>query len=278
LEYNGFQNQVSSDMRTARVLTFLAILLAFGHASCACMPIKLGYVNLHRPPYFLGAGSVEAPNPGATVQLVRDIAASAGCTVVSVRLPPLRLRQALSNAVIDAMLMDASDSDLVRYALPQSHNGELDAKRAIPMYTVVFVRADDRIPSDTDPNSYFINHRLGMNNGATLAEQLRKQGAKVDDGAQDGARNLEKLVRGRIDGYAATMVSPTQMDAFVGATFGKQLVRLGTSLRVHHFWLAFNRRYYEDNRSEVEAMWAWIGVHGHKRFVDLVEQYQRLPR
>jgi hypothetical protein len=122
------------------------------------------------------------------------------------------LRQALNNGVIDAMLMDANDSDLVHYALPQTQTSQLDVKRAIPMYTVVFVRTADTIPSDTDPNAYFISHRLGMNNGATLAEQLRKQGAKVDDGAQDGARNLEKLVRGRVDGYAATIVSPAQMD------------------------------------------------------------------
>jgi hypothetical protein len=261
-------------MRTARILTFLAILLAFGYAKCACMPMKLGYVNLHRPPYFLGTGSAEAANPGATVHLIRDIAASAGCEVVSVRLPPLRLRQALNNGVIDAMLMDANDSDLVHYALPQTQTGQLDVKRAVPMYTVVFVRTADTIPSDTDPNAYFISHRLGMNNGATLAEQLRKQGAKVDDGAQDGARNLEKLVRGRVDGYAATIVSPAQMDAFIAATFGKQLVRLERPLRVHHFWLAFNKRYYEGNRSQVEAMWAWIGAHGHMRFVTLVEQYQ----
>jgi len=58
------------------------------------------------------------------------------------------------------------------------------------------------------------------------------------------------------------------------ATFGKQLVRLERPLRVHHFWLAFNKRYYENNRSQVEAMWAWIGAHGHMRFVTLVEQYQ----
>jgi hypothetical protein len=277
LEYNGFQNQLSSDMRMARVLIFLATLLAFDYADGACVPMKLGYVNQHRPPYFLGASSVEARPPGATVQLVREIADSAGCEISSVRLPPLRLRQALGDAVIDAMLMDAGDSDLDHYALPQTRDGKLDAKRAIRMYTVVFVRADDKIPLDADPSLYFASRRLGMNNGASLAEQMRKQGATIDDGAQDGARNLEKLVRGRIDGYAATMVSPTQMDAFIGATFGKQVVRLDTPLRIHYFWLGFNKQYYERNRPQVEAMWNWLGAHGHLRFAELVEQYQRTP-
>jgi len=264
-------------MRKADLLSCLAMLLAIDCASCACMPIRLGYVNLHRPPYFLGTGSVEAPAPGATVELIRDTAAVAGCLVVSVRLPPLRLRQALDSDAIDAMLMDANDTDLANYALPQSHEGKLDAERAIRMYTVVFVRAGDKIPLDADPRTYFSTRRLGMNKGASLAAQLRTQGYAIDDGAQDGARNLEKLARGRIDGYAATLVAPTHMDALIAATYGKQLVRLETPLRIHNFWLGFSKDYYSRNRPQVDAMWGWIGSHGHTRFVELVEKYQKTP-
>jgi hypothetical protein len=187
----------------------------------------------------------------------------------------LRLRQALTDGVIDAMMMDASDSDLAHYALPLTSAGKLDAKRAIPMYTVVFVRAEDQVPLDSDPNSYFTSRRLGMNNGATLAEQMRKQGVSVDDGAKDGASNLEKLIRGRIDGYAATLVTPMQMDAYINGTFGAKLVRLAAPLRVHHFWLGFNKRYYDRNRPQVEAMWEQLGMQGQAHFTDLVEQYQR---
>jgi hypothetical protein len=211
------------------------------------------------------------------VELIRDTAAVAGCPVVSVRLPPLRLRQALDSDAIDAMLMDASDTDLANYALPQSHDGKLDAERAIRMYTVVFVRAGDKIPLDADPRTYFSTRRLGMNKGASLAAQLRTQGFIVDDGAQDGARNLEKLARGRIDGYAATLVAPTHMDALIAATYGKQLVRLETPLRIHNFWLGFSKDYYARNQTQVDAMWGWIGSHGHTRFVELVEKYQKTP-
>ncbi len=264
-------------MRKADLLFFLAMFLAFADASCACMPFRLGYVNQHRPPYFLGSGSSEPRAPGATVELIRAIAASAGCQVISVRLPPLRLRQALGHADIDAMLMDANDSDLSTYALPQTRNGKLDDSRAIPMYTVVFVRAGDGIPLDTDPRTAFATRRLGMNNGASLAAQMRAQGFNIDDGAQDGERNLEKLIRGRIDGYAATLVAPTHMDAFITATYGKQLARIEKPLRIHHFWLGFSKRYFERNQAQVEAMWGWLGTHGHARFVELVEQYQRTP-
>jgi hypothetical protein len=264
-------------MRKGHLLYLFAMLLAPDYASGACTPVRLGYVNQHRPPYFLGASSVESRAPGATVDLLRAMASAAGCDLVSVRLPPLRLRQALVDDGIDAMLMDAVDSDVAEFALPQGANGKLDADRAVRMYTVVFVRADDKLAPDTDPRSYFATHRLGTNNGATLAVQLRAQGFTVDDGAHDSPRNLEKLARGRIDGYAATMVSPGRMDAVVSAKFGKQLVRLDTPLRTHHFWLAFSKPYYQHNRTQVHAMWDWLGAHGNARFAELVEQYDRAP-
>jgi polar amino acid transport system substrate-binding protein len=137
----------------------------------------------------------------------------------------------------------AAGSDLADFALPQLSSGKLDADRAMRMYTVVFVRARDMIP----------------------------------DGGHDGPRNLEKLARGRIDGYAATLVSPTRMDAYIAARFGKQLLQLAQPLRIHHFWLGFSKRYYERNRPQVEAMWNWMGAHGHARFVELVEQYEKTP-
>lgn len=263
-------------MRLAHLLSFLAMLLASDFASSACTPIRLGYVNQHRPPYFLGASSIESRFPGATVDLLRDMAASAGCEVVSVRLPPLRLRQALLNGDIDATLMDAGHSDLDEVALPHTNSGKLDAERAVRMYTVVFVRADDKIPPHTDPRVYFATRRLGTNNGASLAVQLRAQGFTIDDGAHDSPRNLEKLARGRIDGYAATMVAPNRMDPFVTAKFGARLVRLDTPLRIHHFWLGFSKHYYERNRAQVDAMWDWMGAHGNARFVERVEQYEKM--
>lgn len=264
-------------MHAAHIVAILAMLLAIDHASGMCTPLRLGYVNQHRPPYFLGSGSAESRAPGASVDLMRDVAASAGCRIISVRLPPLRLRKAMDNDSIDAMLMAAGQSDVSHYALPLTKNGRLDEARAIPMYTVVFVRADDKLPANTDPQHYFASHRLGMNNGSTLAAQLRTMGFTIDDGAHDGARNLEKLARGRIDGYAATLVTPGQLDASIAASFGKQIVRLDTPLRTHHFWLAFTKRYHDRHRDAVETMWNWVGEHGHQRFVERVNEYGNTP-
>jgi polar amino acid transport system substrate-binding protein len=264
-------------MRAAQIILTLALLAMAHHARSACTPFRLGFVNQHRPPYFLGNGSTEARPPGASVDLIRDISAAAGCAIMAVRLPPLRLRNALVSRDIDATLMNVAETDAGEFALPLDKNGKLDPARAVTMYTVVFVRAADNIPLDADPRAYFMSHRLGTNNGASLAAQLRGEGFHIDDGAHDGERNLEKLARGRIDGYAATVVSPMNMDASVAAKFGSKLVRLKTPLRIHHFWLGFTKSYYARNRDAVETMWAWMGEHADLRFAWHVEQYAKVP-
>ncbi len=264
-------------MHAVRIFLLLAASLLANPASGACAPLRLGYVDQHRPPYFLGDGRQEGRPPGATVDLLREIATAAGCAIVSVRLPPRRLRDALVKQDIDATLMNASAADAAEFALPLNPQGALDPLRAATMYTVVFVRASDEIAPPTDPRLYFKSHKLGMNTGASLAAQLRSEGVQVDDGAHDGARNLEKLVRGRIDGYAATMVAPTSMDPALSAQFGRRIVRLAIPLRTHHFWLAFTKPYYERNREAVEHMWASMGAHADQRFAYHVERYARLP-
>jgi hypothetical protein len=254
----------------------LALTLA-GEAWAACAPLRVGIVDQHRPPYFIGRGAVEAARPGATVELLREAGASAGCKVVSVRLPALRLRHALETGTIDAMLMEAGTEDAQAFALPLDAGGHADTARGLPMFTMAFVRAADKAAADADPALFFATRTLGVNNGATLAVKLRKEGLRVDDGAADSARNLEKLARGRIDGYAAIMVAPTDADANVAALYGEQLQRMERPLRTQHFWLVFTRSYQHSNRAQVDAMWDWLGTRGHARFVALVGQYNK-PR
>jgi hypothetical protein len=261
-------------MRSAHVVAVILMVLAAGPAAGSCTPLRLGYVNQHRPPFAIGAGSFVPPAAGASVDLVREAGVSAGCSIVAVRLPPLRLRAALESGAIDAMLLDASEADTAHFALPIAKNGQLDRDRALPMYTMVYVRVQDKAAADADPAAFFATQVLGVNNGASLAGKLRAAGMRIDDGAQDTPRNLEKLVRQRIGGYAATGVSPEGIDRAVAAHYGNQVARLDKPLRIHHFWLATTRRWYAGNRDQAEAIWDWIGAHGQDRFIALVKKYE----
>jgi hypothetical protein len=261
-------------MRSLNVFAAIAIALAAGQAVAACAPVRVGYIDQHRPPYYMGAGAVVPARAGASIELIREIVASAGCDAIFVRLPLLRMRAALIAGTIDAMPMDASEDDALLVALPKDKAGRLDRSRALRYHTVVFVRAADQLPADTDPAVYFKTHTLGVNHGASMVPQLQAHGYQVDEGALDAPRNLQKLLRKRVDGYGASLVAVGDMDGVVAASFGAQVLRLQKPLRVTNIWLGVSKAYFEKNPRQTEVMWNWVGAHSAARFATLVKKYE----
>lgn len=251
------------------------LMLAAGSAAAACAPLRLGYVDHHRPPYYMGTGNAEAAPAGASVDLVREVAASAGCTVITVRLPHGRLRSALKAGVIDAMPMEAAETDTQQYALPLDAAGNLDTSKALRVHTVVFVRAGDAALRKLDPKHAFRERWLGANHAAPVGVSLRQLGLRVDDGALDAQRNLEKLMRSRIDGYAISVAAPADMDAWIAARFGKAIVRLEPPVQSNHVWLAVSKDYHARNPVQVKAMWDWVAQNGQARFARLIRKYEK---
>lgn len=250
-------------------------MLAASSAAAACTPLRLGYADQHRPPYYLGSGNAEAKPAGAGVDLIREAAAIVGCKVTSVRLPPARLRSALKAGTIDAMPMEAVEPDRYLYALPLDAAGNLDAGKALRVHTVVFVRASDSALRNIDPARDFGQRWLGSNHAASLVAPLRKLGFRVDDGALDTERNLEKLMRKRIDGYAASVAAAGDMDNWVAAKYGKAIVRLERPVQTNNIWLAINKDYYARHPVQVTALWDWIAEHGRQRFAKIVRGYDK---
>lgn len=261
-------------LRMKKFTLAISLALVAGQAAGACTQMRLGYIDQHRPPYYMGGGIVEPQKPGASVELMRAIAASAGCAVVAVRLPLPRLRAALEAGTIDAMPLDATEEDGDKFALPRNKTGKLDRDKALSFNTVVFVRASDKLPRDADPSDYFKTRALGFNHGAGVAMQLRARGYQVDDGALESNGNIEKLLRKRIDGYGVSLVSASDMDRVVAASYGARVVRMNKPLRVSNIWLALSKDFYDKNPKQAETMWNWIGAQGHVRFAELVKKYQ----
>lgn len=255
--------------------TLIALIAAAGQASAACAPLRLGYMDQHRPPYYLGTGPDEASPPGAGIDLLRELAAYSNCTMRTSRLPLVRLRAAVKAGQIDAIPLEATQADIPNYALPVDASGNLDPTKALRLHTVVFVRAADTALRSAHPARAFNERTLGLNHAAPMATILREQGVKVDDGAIDAERNLEKLMLNRIDGYAISVSSPSDMDAWVAAKFGNAVVRMEQPLVTHYIWLAMNKDYYARNRATVDAMWAWLGETGRVRFAKLIKKYDK---
>lgn len=264
-------------MRILRLFSLSIGLVLAAHAGAACPALRYGYTDKAVTPYYLGTGSKAPEPPGALAELAREAAASAHCPAEFVRMPPARLHKSLGEGVIDAMSLFAPDvvGEMPNVIYPRDKQGNLDTARALPLYTVVFVRARDGLSLDGEPGLTLQGKIIGVSQGAPHIKYLQKAGVAVDAGAANPDRNFEKLKLGRIDGFAISLSTPEDMDAAVAKRYGKQFVRLRKPILVINSWLAMNRSYYENNRAASEAIWDWYGAHGRTRLNALLKKYGR---
>nr|WP_315252419.1 hypothetical protein [uncultured Duganella sp.] len=257
-----------------RVL-FVLSLLSILNAHAACTPVRIGYMDQDRPPYWLGKGT-EVPEPaGAAVDYLRAAAtATMPCAVQFVRLPAHRLRIALQTGAVDFLPIEERAELPPEVVLPRDRNGAPDRNRAIHTSIIVLVRGADQLAPDTLTPRYFQGRVMGVPYGAPYADALRAAGIKVDEGGRDLESNVGKLRLKRVDGVALTVGSPGDMDQAVAERYGNEVVRLRVPLFSGNIWLATNPAYYAAHRDEVEAIWAWIAAHQNE-LAGMLAKYNR---
>lgn len=255
-------------------LPLSALLLGACLQVQAACTVRAAYPNTDTPPNYIGSGSAVPDPPGAGVELMKEIVAGGGCTVGTLtRLPPLRVRSSMEAGQVDVAPLNVLADAGTGVVFPTNKQGQADQERALRVYFVMFVRAADNIPKNTDPATLLAGRRIGLTHGSTLAPILRQSGVNVDNGAVDSTRNLDKLLRNRIDAFTVSLANIDDMDAVVAARFGNAIVRLDKPLRVSHVWLAVSKDFYAAHQAQVEAMWNWVGANASKRFGDLLKKY-----
>ncbi|HEU4375262.1 MAG TPA: hypothetical protein VFS02_17330 [Telluria sp.] len=242
-------------------------------AMAECLPIEVGYLDQHRPPYWLGVGTTVPAVPGAGAELIRRFTASAGCPAAFLRMPVLRIKPAVAAGEIDFGPMQASARGTPGIVFPLDKHGRLDRRRSIPMSIVVFVRAGDQASRGGRPFHYFHGRTLGTTLGSAYVGKLRESGFLVDSGGVDVASNFEKLRLRRFDGFAVSLIAPGDMDSYVAAKYHGDIVRVAAPLLSDHIWLAASQKYYSRHPQRVEAMWDWLGTSGKKEFGELLSKY-----
>lgn len=257
----------------ASVFLFLCV---GAHAAEPCKPVRVGYSDRERLPYYVGNGVVVPAKPGALVELLQEAVRSGGCQPVFVRLPAARVRMALASGTIDIAPTYTPGDAQADYVVAMA-GGEPDTRRALRSMSIVFVRAEDQLPATTDPMEYFKNHVLAANQGTMLASQLKAAGLQVDDRSVGSDSNFDKLRLKRVAGFTVAVLTLSALDPYLAAQHGKKLVRLDKPLGVSHVWLGANRNYYQRNREQVETTWNWLGAHGAQQIDALTRKYTAAP-
>ncbi|SFG53867.1 extracellular solute-binding protein, family 3 [Duganella sp. CF458] len=221
----------------------------------------------------MGNGAAVPEPAGASVEWIREFAASGGCGIELVRLPVLRLRSALASGAVDFAPVDITADGQPGITIPRNAQGQPDLKRAATVVVVAFVRAKDGYSRDRDPMEMLRGKRVGLMYGSSYGAKLEKAGAILDQGAPTVPSNFEKLQLGRVDVVIVPMIAASDLDKYVAERFKGQLVRLDKPVLKSYNWIAVNTAYYEAHRHEVDTLWNWLGTEGNKRFKLLLRKY-----
>lgn len=249
-------------LRAGILLMLLAAAMAIASAAPAdhCIPIRVGYMDQNRPPYWLGDGDKVPDPPGAAVDLIRDAVQGSGfgpCTPVWVRLPPARIKIALAAGDIDLAPLGEMSFYPAEIAIPRDKAGNIDLNRALHNQVLVLVRARDKLPANLNPAQYFKDKTLGIPMGNSYIGRLRDVGLTLDDGARDLDRNIEKLRLGRVDGVVVAAVAPAHLKQTLDKYKG-EIIQLPQPLLNIRLWLAFNDSFYHAHPQQAEALWTWL--------------------
>ncbi|NGZ84239.1 transporter substrate-binding domain-containing protein [Duganella aceris] len=258
----------------AGIMLMLAVAAPLARGA-GCVHLRVGYMDQHRPPYWMGDGDKVPNPPGASVDLIHDAAIGAGfgCEPTWVRLPVARLKVALVNGDIDMTTIGEQAYYPAEIALPRDKAGNIDLNRALHNTLVVLVRAKDNLPASTNPMQYFQGKVLGAPQGNSYSARLREAGLTVDEGGRDLDRNIEKLKLGRVDGVVVAAVVPAHLKATLDKYKGT-VVQLPQPMVNTRLWLAFNDSYYRAHREQVEALWTWLD-NNRNRLGYVMQKYRK---
>ncbi|NYE61259.1 hypothetical protein FHW58_002466 [Duganella sp. 1224] len=262
----------------AGILSMLLAASALASAAPApsCIPIRVGYVDQNRPPYWLGDGDKVPDPPGAGVDLIRDAVQASGfgpCTPSWVRLPAARIKIALAAGDIDLAPLGEMPFYPAEIAIPRDKAGNIDLNRAMHNQVLVLVRTRDKLPPNTNPMQYFRGKTLGIPMGNSYTARLREAGLTLDDGARDLDRNIEKLRLGRVDGVVVAAVMPSHLKQTLDKYKG-EIMQLQQPLLNIRLWLAFNDSFYHAHPQQAEALWTWLDTN-RNRLGYVMQRYRK---
>jgi ABC-type amino acid transport substrate-binding protein len=245
-----------------RQIPLAVLLCCAAGVEAGCPPVRIGYIDQDRPPYWLGSGNEVAEPAGVGVDYLRATAAATiPCPIQFVRMPSTRLRVALQAGEVDYLPIEERPDLPPDIVLPRDRNGVLDRSRALHTSIIVLVRAADQLAPDTITPRYFQGKVMGVPYGAPYTDALRAAGIRVDDGGRDLERNIGKLRLKRVDGIALTVGQLNDMDQSIAERYGNEIVRLRVPLFSSNIWLATNPAYYAAHKEQVEAVWTWMATH-----------------
>lgn len=194
--------------------------------------------------------------PGSMQIMIVNASRAVNLSVDVRALPWKRCLESVKAGKIDAII-GASDVPLIRQfaEFPKVPGTEFpDETRSLGTARIMLVK---RVGSDIEWNGRSLSHLkkpVGVAMGTLIMQStVQKLGGNPDDGAVTDDQNMKKLLQHRVDLMAGY---ENDLEVLIRKGYAGQVAILPTPLIESHYFLAFSKHFYSNNRILTESIWS----------------------
>jgi polar amino acid transport system substrate-binding protein len=250
--------------RAPWILLIAALYAASTHAERITM--RLGYSDEEAPPYLIRH---DLQPSGIAIDIIRQAATDIDITLEFLRMPNRRVLENLKLGAIDGAFMFSFNSERMHNGQYPMKDGALDEEKRITILSYFLYR---RKGADLHWDGHRLsgtNLFIGANNGYSIANDLRKMGAAVEE-ARSTEQNFSKLKRGRI---AAVAHQESVADPYLQSAGIPQIEKVYPPLSTKHYFVMLSHNFVAKHPEPANRLWARIGEIRDSKTREVLPQY-----
>lgn len=244
-----------------RLKIILAIFISVVSVSCghaADTQICLGYSDAEAFPFQIRH---DADPPGIAIEILNRVGKDLGINIIYLRLPNKRVQALLSKGrSIDGAFMYSFKTDRnINARYPMKDDAPDGEKRLTSLSYYVYRLKSTSLQWDGSRLSGIDfsdkSMKIGANSGYSIVGDLEKMGVNVDDGGKTTESNFDKLISGRIVGYAH---QDLVADNYIKAQKLVTVEKLAIPLVSKPYFLIFSQKFMQEHPLLAERIWQRI--------------------
>lgn len=249
------------------------VILCLVAAPALSKTVTLCFENASNPPFYYGEDMVLDVHPGLTIDVLLEVAKTAGITLQLERMPWKRCILLLQKNQIDGAFEVSYKPKRENYAVYPRRNGALDQQRYLHSLSYYLYTLDNSPVTWSGGRIENISSSLVGVAGYSIVGDLRSEGYPVLEGVSQKA-NLEMLLRERVDGLAQI---GTMTDSIINSASADKfsvVKKHAMPLRSKLYYLVFGKQFMADNKDLAEKLWSELAnLRQTGRYDDIAVQY-----
>ena len=245
-------------MFKSKVTLFAVCVMVLSFAVTPCFAdqevMNVGYQDRDGSPLIMGGGNEVNDPPGIGVEIVNLVAKKLGVKLLIKRYPNKRVHVYLKEGKFDGSGFYSFKKDRLQEGEYPMKNGELDKDKRVFTQGYYFYALKDSNVSWDGKKITGIN-KVGANLGYSVVGNLKKMGIPTEE-LKTTKQNLEKLLIGRIQAYAA---QDAALDPIIASYDRyKNIVKVGPAIKKKEYYFMFSHQYLKEHRKIAQKFWEEI--------------------